>query len=90
MTKILIPSALQTVAGGASEVTTSGTTVREVIADLDKQFPGIQTRILDESGELRKFVNLFLNDEDIRAKDGLETAIRKDDTLNIVPAVSGG
>lgn len=90
MPKVLIPSALQTIVGGATEITAAGDTVRAVIADLEAQHAGIAKRILDEEGELRKFVNLFLNDEDIRTKDGLATPIAEDDTLNIVPAVSGG
>ena len=85
-----VPAQLRTLTGGVGEVTTSGTTVGEVLAALDAAHPGFQGRLFDESGELRRFVNVFLADEDVRFLDGLATPVGDGQTLSIVPAVAGG
>jgi len=72
------------------EVTAEGATVSEVIADLDKNYPGIKERICEADGNLRRFVNLYLNDEDIRFKDNLNTELKDNDELSIIPAIAGG
>jgi len=87
---VRVPAQLRTLTGGVGEVTTSGTTVGEVLAALDAAHPGFQGRLFDESGELRRFVNVFLADEDVRFLDGLATPVGDGQTLSIVPAVAGG
>jgi molybdopterin synthase sulfur carrier subunit len=87
---VRIPTQLRPLTGGASEVPVEGGTVREAIAALERAYPGIGERLLDGNGELRRFVNLFLADEDVRFLDGLDTALATGQTLSIVPAVAGG
>ena len=88
--RVRIPSQLRTLTGGAGEVSAEGTTVREVLKALEAEHPGIAGRVLDERGSLRRFVNLFVADEDVRFLDGLDTAVAGGQTLSIVPAVAGG
>jgi len=87
---VRIPTPLRTVTGGASTVEVEGTTVGEVVSALTEQHPGIAERLLDDSGKLRRFVNVFLDDEDVRFADGLETPVRDGATVSIIPAVAGG
>jgi molybdopterin synthase sulfur carrier subunit len=87
---VRIPSQLRPLAGGNSEVHTGGGTVGEVLKALDAAHPGFTDRLFDDSGRLRRFVNVFLADEDIRFLDGLDTAAPDGATLSIVPAVAGG
>ena len=88
--KVRVPSQLRPLAGGASEVPVEGSTVAEVLKALDTAHPGFQDRLFDESGNLRRFVNVFLADEDVRFLQGLDTAVTDGQTLSIVPAVAGG
>lgn len=87
---VRIPTQLRPLTGGASEVVVEAGTVREAIAALERAHPGIGERLLDGTGELRRFVNLFLADEDVRFLDGLDTPLGAGQTLSIVPAVAGG
>jgi MoaD family protein len=87
---VRIPAQLRSLTGGSAEVGADGATVGEVIAALDKEHPGVQERLLDEEGRLRRFVNLFLADEDVRFLEGLDTPVRDGQTLSVVPAVAGG
>lgn len=88
--KIRIPTPLRTLTQGQDEVQGEGTSVRAVIDDLERRYPGLKDRICDEKG-VRRFVNVFLNEEeDIRFLDGLDTALKAGDTLQIVPAIAGG
>lgn len=88
--QIRIPTPLRTLTQGKDEVQAEGATVRAVIEDLERQFPGLKDRICDEKG-VRRFVNVFLNEEeDIRFVDGLDTALKAGDSLQIVPAIAGG
>lgn len=87
---VRIPAQLRSLTGGNGEVVVDGETVGEVIAALDKEHPGIQERLLDEGGQLRRFVNLFVADEDVRFLDGLETPVSAGQTVSVVPAVAGG
>ncbi len=87
---VRIPTPLRTLTGGASEVTVEGSTVIEVLKQLDAQHPGFTDRLFDETGQLRRFVNVFLADEDIRFLDGPETAVADGQTVSIIPAVAGG
>ncbi|MDT0305471.1 MoaD/ThiS family protein [Streptomyces sp. DSM 44917] len=87
---VRIPTILRTYTGGASEVTAEGTTLGEVLADLDRQHQGIAARVLDEDGKLRRFVNVYVNDDDVRFAEGLGTATPDGAGVSIIPAVAGG
>jgi molybdopterin synthase sulfur carrier subunit len=87
---VRIPAQLRTLTGGAGEVALSGSTVAEVLKDLDSSHPGFSDRLFDETGALRRFVNIFLADEDVRFLQGLDTPVADGQTLSIVPAVAGG
>ncbi len=87
---VRIPTQLRELTAGESEIAVEASTVAEVLAGLDAAHPGIGERILDENGNLRRFVNVFLADEDIRFLDGLETTVTSGQTLSVVPAVAGG
>ena len=87
---VRIPAQLRTLTGGAGEVQAEGATVGEVLKALDAAHPGFADRLFDEGGNLRRFVNVFLADEDVRFLDGLATPVSDGQTLSIVPAVAGG
>lgn len=88
--KVRIPTPLQSLTQNQSEVEASGSTVKEVLASLEEQFNGLQSRLYDEQGSLRRFINFYLNDEDIRFLDGENTAVKDGDEISIVPAIAGG
>jgi molybdopterin synthase sulfur carrier subunit len=88
-TAVRIPTQLRPLAGGASELTVEGETVGDVLKALDAAHPGFADRLFDESGALRRFVNVFLGEEDVRFLDGLNTPVGNEG-LSIVPAVAGG
>ncbi|VAV83437.1 FIG038648: MoaD and/or ThiS families [hydrothermal vent metagenome] len=88
--KVRIPTPLRKITGGSDEVTIEGSNVSEVLAALEAAHPGIKERICEEDGKLRKFVNLYVNDEDVRFKENLDTALKDGDELSIVPAIAGG
>lgn len=88
--KVLIPTPLRGLTGDADSVEAEGTTVGELIDDLEKKHPGLNERLCDDNGELRRFVNVYLNQEDIRFKDGKNTPVNDGDELSIVPAIAGG
>lgn len=90
MPTLKIPTPLRSYAGGQAAVTVSGEKVSDALADLTAQFPNLRQHIFSETGELRPFVNLFLNDEDIRYLDGVETEITETDLLRIIPSIAGG
>jgi molybdopterin synthase sulfur carrier subunit len=87
---VRIPTQLRTLTGGAGEVSVDGATVGEVLKALDTAHEGFADRLFDPSGELRRFVNVFLADEDVRFLGGLATPVADGQTLSIVPAVAGG
>ena len=87
---IRIPTTLRPLTAGQPEVEVDAGTVGEAIAALDAANPGFTSRILDESGALRRFVNVFVSDDDVRFLDGLDTAVLEGGTIAIVPAVAGG
>ena len=87
---VRIPTILRTYTGGEGEVAVGGSTLRESIADLDLQFPGIAARVLDDAGALRRFVNVYVNDDDVRFLEGLDTSIEAGAQISIIPAVAGG
>ena len=87
---VRIPTTLRPLAGGSSTVQVEGATLIEVITNLEAAHPGFSDRLLDESGALRKFVNLFVADDDVRYLDGLDTKVPAGETVSIIPAVAGG
>lgn len=87
---VRIPSPLRSLTGGQDRVETAPGRLVEVIEELERRFPGMRDRLIDGSGELRRFVIIFLNGEDVRFLQGLETPVRDGDEVSIVPAVSGG
>jgi len=87
---VRIPTPLRSMTGGVAEVPVSAGDLRGVVAELEAAHPGLAARLLDDTGALRRFVNVFVRDEDVRFLDGLDTAIGPDDTVSIVPAVAGG
>jgi molybdopterin synthase sulfur carrier subunit len=87
---VRIPTQLRELTSGQGEITVEAVTVREAIDQLNTAHPGIGERLLDDSGNLRRFVNLFLAEEDVRFLEGLDTPITAGQTLSVVPAVAGG
>lgn len=87
---VKVPTILRTYTGGAAEVTVSGGTLAEAIADLDAQYPGIGARVLDDDGRLRRFVNVYVNDDDVRFLEDLATPTPDGANVSIIPAVAGG
>jgi molybdopterin converting factor small subunit len=87
---VRIPTILRSYTGGDSEVKATGGTLREVISDLDANYPGIAARILDDAGKVRRFVNVYVGDEDVRFAQGLDTATPEGAHISVIPAVAGG
>jgi sulfur-carrier protein len=88
--RVLIPTPLQRLTDNQGEVVVEGSDVREVIGNLEVKFPGVQARLCDETGALRRFVNIYINEEDIRFLKGEATALKDGDEISIVPAIAGG
>lgn len=89
-TSIRIPTPLRKLTQDQEVVQAEGANIDEIIADLDGRFPGLKERICDESGNIRRFVNVFVNDEDIRFLDERATTVKEGDEISIVPAIAGG
>ena len=87
---VRLPSQLRALVGGAGEVIVEATTVREAIHAVENRHPGLAARVLDEAGELRRFVNVFVADEDVRFLEGLDTPLTSGAVVSLVPAVAGG
>ena len=87
--KVRIPTPLRTLTNGSEEVTVEGNSIKEVIDNLETNHNGIKERICDEKGQIRRFINFYLNDEDIRFKDNQETPVNDGDQISIVPAIAG-
>jgi sulfur-carrier protein len=87
---VRIPTILRTYTGGESEVTAEGDTLAAVLDDLDTNYNGIKGRILDEGGELRRFVNVYVGNDDVRFLDNLATATPDGTQISVIPAVAGG
>ena len=90
MPSVRIPTPLRKLTNELEVVQAAGINVGEIIDNLDKAFPGLKDRICDEKGDVRRFVNVFLNDEDIRFLEDKATAVKETDELSIVPAIAGG
>ena len=88
--QVRIPTILRSYTGGASEVTAAEGTLRDVIAGLDADYPGLGGRIVDDGGMLRRFVNVYVGDEDVRFAQGLDTQVAAGSRISVIPAVAGG
>jgi len=87
---VRIPTPLRKLTQDKETVQTTGKTINEIVENLEKQYPGLKERLCDERGELRRFVNIYLNDEDIRFAQGKATAVKDGDEISIIPAIAGG
>jgi sulfur-carrier protein len=87
---VRIPTQLRTLTAGVGEVEVDGSTVGDALKALDAGYPGFAERLFDDAGQLRRFVNVFLADEDVRFLDGLATPVAAGQTISVVPAVAGG
>ncbi len=90
MPSVRIPTPLRKLTAEKDEVSVSAANVGELIETLESQFPGIKNRLCDESGNLRRFINLYVNNEDIRFLNGKETSLKEGDVVSIIPAIAGG
>jgi sulfur-carrier protein len=90
MVTVRIPTTLRPLTGGAATVDVAPGSLADVLAGLDSAHPGLQDRIVDEEGNLRRFVNVFVDDDDVRYLDGLKTDVPDGQTVSIIPAVAGG
>jgi molybdopterin synthase sulfur carrier subunit len=88
--QVLIPTPLRRYTGGEAKVDASGGTVGDVLAELDARYPGIKERVCDPDGEIRRFVNVFVNGENVRKLQGAATPLKSGDELGIIPAMAGG
>ena len=88
--KVRVPTTLRTLTGGESEVHVDGSTVGEVLKNLEAAHPGFHQRLFDDDGSLRKYVNVFVADDDVRFLEGLDTPVPEGESLSIIPAVAGG
>jgi molybdopterin synthase sulfur carrier subunit len=88
--KVRIPTPLRKLTGGADEVSAEGANVGELIDNLEGAHAGLKARLCDDAGEIRRFVNIYVNDEDVRFLDGRNTALKDGDEVSIVPAIAGG
>ncbi|NJN83527.1 MAG: MoaD/ThiS family protein [Caldilineaceae bacterium] len=90
MSTVYIPTPLRRLTGGESKVAVDGSDVGALIQAVDQQFPGVSDRILDEDGNVKRFINVFVNDDEIRTLQGLATPVGDADKVSIVPAMAGG
>ena len=87
---VRIPTPLRKMTQNKDTVQAAGPTISALVDDLEKQYPGLKERLCDDRGELRRFVNIYLNDEDIRFAQGKATAVKDGDEISIIPAIAGG
>lgn len=90
MPSVRIPTPLRKLTADQDEVTVSASNVSDLIETMESQYPGIKDRLCDESGNVRRFINLYVNNEDIRFLDGKETQLNEGDVVSIIPAIAGG
>lgn len=88
--RVRVPTPLRKYTQGADEVAAQGSNIKSMVDDLESHYPGIKERICDESGKVRRFVNVFVNGEDIRFLQNMETSLKEGDNISIVPAIAGG
>jgi sulfur-carrier protein len=87
---VRIPTPLRAMTKGSAEVQVTADTVEDVIQDLERQFPGMRERLVEDGGEIRRFINIYINQEDIRFLQGAKTELKSGDEVSIVPAIAGG
>ncbi len=90
MATVYIPTPLRRLTGGESKIEATGDTVGDLIQQVEQAHPGVADRVLDGDGHVKRFINIFVNDDEIRTKDGLETSVTASDKVSIVPAMAGG
>ena len=90
MATVFIPSSLRRYTAGQSKAKVNGSTVNELMENLEQQYPGVKSRLCDESGQIKRYVNVFINDEEIRALQGADSPVSEKDEVSIVPAMAGG
>lgn len=90
MPEVRIPTPLRKLTGDQEVVTAEGSTIGDILTNLDQKFPGFGERLCDEDGNVRRFVNIFINDEDIRFLEEKSTPVKESDEISIVPAIAGG
>ncbi len=88
--KIRIPTPLRKITANQGEVDAEGKTIGDLIEYLEKKYPGLKERLCDESGAIRRFVNIYINEEDIRFMQGKDTSVKDGDEISIIPAIAGG
>jgi molybdopterin synthase sulfur carrier subunit len=88
--EVRVPPLVQKLTGGARTLNASGSTVNELLADLERQYPGFSNEIRDASGQMHRFVNIYVNDEDVRFLNRLDTPVKDGDVVSILPAMAGG
>ncbi|HZD81210.1 MAG TPA: ubiquitin-like small modifier protein 1 [Actinomycetota bacterium] len=88
--KVKLPTILRKHAGGEPQVQAEGETLRDLLSDLESRYPGITKNIVSDEGGLHRFINIYVNDEDVRYLGSLETSVKEGDTVSILPAVAGG
>lgn len=90
MATVLVPTPLRRLTGGQSKIDVAGNDVGALLNAIDSQYPGIRAKLLDDGGEVKRFINVFVNDDEIRTLQGLETPVTEKDKVSIVPAMAGG
>jgi molybdopterin synthase sulfur carrier subunit len=90
MTTVFIPSSLRRYTAGQSKAEVSSGTINDVIENLERQYPGVKSRLCDDAGQIKRYVNVFVNDEEIRSLQGADTPVAEKDEVSIVPAMAGG
>ncbi len=90
MATVLVPTPLRRLTAGNSKITVEAGSIGDVLAAVDAQYPGVAEKLLDGDGNVKRFINIFLNDDEINALQGLETPVSADDRVSIVPAMAGG
>ncbi|MBI3354115.1 MAG: MoaD/ThiS family protein [Nitrospirae bacterium] len=88
--KVRIPTPLRRITANQGEVDAEGVTIGGLIEDLEKKYPGLKERLCDETGAIRRFVNIYINEEDIRFMQGKDTSVKDGDEISIIPAIAGG
>ena len=87
---VRVPTPLQKLTKNKAEVEAKGSNIKELIEDLEKNFPGLKERLCDEKGKLRRFINIYVNEEDVRFLQQAETPLKDNDEVSIIPAIAGG
>jgi sulfur-carrier protein len=90
MATVFVPTPLRRLTGGQAKLSVEGGTVGALIQSVNQQYPGIAAKVLDDDGNVKRFINVFVNDEEIRTLQGLETTVKESDRVSIVPAMAGG